>query len=427
MSGEGVHALAAEFTTVTACRSCGAAPLISILSLGETPLANALVAAAASTKPEPRYPLTVARCESCALVQLTVSVAPEILFRDYVYRSSFSDAFLAHAREIAERMIASRDWHGSRLVVEIASNDGYLLRNYRTHAIPVLGIEPARNIARIAREQCGIETIEEFFGRELAGRLASEGRRADVIHANNVLAHVQDLNGVLGGIRALLKQDGQAIVEVPHLLDMIDKVEFDTIYHEHLCYFSLTALVAAFARAGLTVVDVEHLEIHGGSLRIFARRDDAQGEPDMAGKTRVAQMLAGERNWGVADAGRYARFAREVEGLKTKLVDLLRRLKTEGRTIAAYGASAKGATLLNYCGLGKDEIDYVVDRSTLKQGCLTPGTRLPILPPERLLETRPDYVLLLVWNFAAEVMAQQADYRRGGGRFIVPVPEPIVV
>jgi len=189
----------------------------------------------------------------------------------------------------------------------------------------------------------------------------------------------------------------------------------------------LTALVAAFARAGLTVVDVEHLEIHGGSLRIFARRDDAQGEPDMAGKTRVAQMLAAERNWGVADAGRYARFAREVEGLKTKLVDLLRRLKTEGRTIAAYGASAKGATLLNYCGLGKGEIDFVVDRSTLKQGCLTPGTRLPILPPERLLETRPDYVLLLVWNFAAEVMAQQADYRRGGGRFIVPVPEPIVV
>jgi SAM-dependent methyltransferase len=428
MSGEGVHALGAEFTTVTACRSCGAAPLISILSLGETPLANALVAAAAaSTKPEPRYPLAVVRCGSCALVQLTVSVAPEILFRNYVYRSSFSDAFLAHAKEIAERTIVNRNWHGSRLVVEIASNDGYLLKNYRTHAIPVLGIEPARNIAQIAREQCGIDTIEDFFGRELAARLASEGRRADVIHANNVLAHVHDLNGVLGGIHTLLKQDGEAIIEVPYLLDMIDKIEFDTIYHEHLCYFSLTGLAAAFAREGLRIVDVEHLDVHGGSVRIFAHRTDAPGEPALSGVTRVAQMLAAEHHWGVADHGRYVRFAREVKSLKTKLVDLLRSLKAERHTIAAYGASAKGTTLLNFCGLGQGEIDYVVDRSTLKQGSLTPGTRLPIVPPERLLETRPDYVLLLVWNFAREVIAQQAEYREGGGRFIVPVPEPVVI
>jgi hypothetical protein len=252
------------------------------------------------------------------------------------------------------------------IVIEIASNDGYLLKNYRSHGIPVLGIEPARNIARIAWEQWGVETIEKFFGRELAERLASEGRHADVIHANNVLAHVRDLNGVLRGIHNLLKEDGEAIVEVPYLLDMIDKIEFNTIYHEHLCYFSLTALVGAFACGGLTMIDVEHLDIHGGSLRIFARRAGAPGEPPKSGAIRVEAMLAAERHWGVDDASR-------------KLVGLLRRLKAEGHTIAAYGASAKGTTLLNYCGLGEDEIDYVVDRSTLKQGRMTPGTRIPIV------------------------------------------------
>lgn len=417
----------APFTTLTACRSCRSTSLRPVLSLGETPLANGLVDADDVNRPEPRYPLSVVRCEACTLVQLTVSVAPEILFRDYVYRSSFSDTFLAHARAVTERMIAGRDWRGSRLVVEIASNDGYLLKNYRAHAIPVLGIEPARNIARIAREENGVDTIEEFFGRDLAARLASKGWQADVIHANNVLAHVLELGGVLGGISTLLKPDGEAIIEVPYLLDMINHVEFDTIYHEHLCYFSLTALVAGLSREGLRVVDVEHLDVHGGSLRIFARRGDSPAEMHRAGLARVEQMLAAERDWGVAGTERYANFVCTVEELKQKLVNLIGALKREGRSVAAYGASAKGATLLNYCGVGSNEIDYVVDRSPLKHGRLTPGTHIPILPTEQLLQTQPDYVLLLVWNFAAEVIAQQAEYRQRGGHFIIPVPAPKVV
>lgn len=291
----------------------------------------------------------------------------------------------------------------------------------------MLGIEPARNIARIAREQRGIDTIEQFFGRELAARLAAEGRQADVIHANNVLAHVPDLNGVLAGIRLLLKPEGEAIVEVPWLCDMVDRVEFDTIYHEHLFYFSLTALARAFARQGLTVVDVEHLGVHGGSLRVFACRSDAPTATEADGRARVAEMLATEQTWGVDQPQRYARFQDEVGRVKTRLVELIHDLKRRGCSIAAYGASAKGTTLLNYCGLGAGEIAYVVDRSPMKQGQLTPGTRLAIYRPEKLLETPPDYVMLLVWNFADEVIAQQAEYRRRGGRFIVPLPEPRIV
>jgi SAM-dependent methyltransferase len=415
-----------ELTVIASCRACGSQTLAPVLSLGMTPLANALRLARATGETERHYPLEVVRCESCSLVQLTVSVSPEILFRDYVYLTSFSDEFLAHSRAIVDRVIAMRDWTGDRLAVEIASNDGYLLQYYVAHGIPVLGIEPAHNIARIAREN-GIETIDEFFGRDLAARLASQGRRADVLHANNVLAHVPDLNGVLAGIRAILKPDGIAIVEAPSMRDMIDKIEFDTIYHEHLCYFSLTALVPAFARQGLAIVDAEQLAIHGGSLRLFARRDDAFPVPNESGLIRVAALLEEERDWGVKDADRYVRFSGQVVQLKASLVEMIRRLRREGRSIAAYGASAKGATLMNYCGLGRGDIDYVVDRNTMKQGHLTPGTGLVIHPPEKLLETMPDYVLLLVWNFADEVMTQQAEYRRRGGRFIVPLPEPKIV
>jgi SAM-dependent methyltransferase len=419
--------VSAEVTAVVSCRACGATPLAPVLSLGPSPLANALERSSTLKPPQPRYPLDVVRCPACSLVQLSISIAPEILFGEYFYLSSISDAFLAHARALAARVVSARHWDAGSLVVEIASNDGYLLQHYRERGIPVLGIEPARNIARIAREQRGIDTIDEFFGRDLAARLAAAGRRADVIHANNVLAHVPDLNGVLAGIALLLKPDGVAIVEVPWLCDMVDRVEFDTIYHEHIFYFSLTALARAFARQGLTVVDVEHLAVHGGSLRVFARRGDAPAAADAEGRARVATMLAGEQAWGVDEPQRYGRFQEEVGCLRTKLVDLIRDLKRQGRSIAGYGASAKGTTLLNYCGLGADEIAYVVDRSPMKQGQLTPGTRLAIHRPEKLLETRPDYVMLLVWNFADEVIAQQAEYRRGGGRFIVPLPVPRIV
>jgi SAM-dependent methyltransferase len=418
--------LSAQFTTVTGCRACGAAPLEPILSLGLSPLANALIHPQACERPEPRYPLDVLRCPACSLVQLSISVAPELLFREYVYLSSVSDAFVAHARALAEHVIKRRMLGTTSLVVEIASNDGYLLQHYRARGIPVLGIEPARNVAHIARQQRGVETVEEFFGCDLATRLAAEGR-ADVIHANNVLAHVPDLNDVLAGLRLLLKDDGEVIIEVPSLCDMVERREFDTIYHEHVFYFSLTALTRAFARQGLRVTDVEHLGMHGGSLRVFARRSDIPGGLETDATAGVASMLDAEHAWGVDTPQRYGRFTDDVTRLKHKLVDLVRDLKREGHPIAAYGAAAKGTTLLNYCGLGPNEIDYVVDRSPLKQGLLTPGTQLAIYPPEKLIEMMPDFVLLLVWNFADEVMAQQAEYRRRGGRFIVPLPEPRIV
>ena len=417
--------LSGAATSIAACRACGAAPLETVISLGSLPLANALQSPE-SCDSVPQYPLEVLRCQNCSLVQLSVSVRPELLFREYVYLSSISEAYLAHASELGGRLAEARDWAPSSLVVELASNDGYLLQYYKERGIPVLGIEPARNIARIARER-GIPTIEEFFGRDLAERLAVEGRFADIIHANNVLAHVPDLNGVLAGMRLLLKPEGEAIVEVPWLCDMIDRLEFDTIYHEHLFYYSLTSLTRSFARQGLTIVDAEHLDVHGGSLRVFARRSEATASVKSNGKAHVAAMLAAEQAWGVDTPIPYARFAENVRHLKEKLVALVRNLKRQGSSIAAYGASAKGTTLLNYCGLGAAEISYVVDRSSMKQGRLTPGTRLPIHQPEKLLETSPDFLLLLVWNFADEVIAQQAEYRRRGGRFIVPLPEPKVI
>jgi hypothetical protein len=423
----GPRSPAADFVTATACRSCGAPALEPILALGRSPLANALIRPEARTQPQPRYPLDVVRCPACSLVQLSTVIAPEILFRDYVYLSSVSDAFVAHARALVERVIERRHWDANSLAVEIASNDGYLLQHYRARGIKVLGIEPARNIARIAREQRGIDSIEEFFGRELAGRLVTEGRRADVIHANNVLAHAPDLTGTLAGMAMLLKDDGEVIIEAPSLRQMIDRLEFDTIYHEHVFYFSLTALNRAFARVGLTLVDVEPLKVHGGSLRVYGCRADSRAPIDPAGKARVAAMIEAERVWGVDTAERYSRFQDDVAALKGKLVGLLSKLKAEGRSVAAYGAAAKGTTLLNYCGIGARELDYVVDRSPLKQGLLTPGTQLPIYAPQKLVEAMPDYVLLLVWNFADEIMAQSAEYGRRGGKFIIPLPEPRVV
>jgi SAM-dependent methyltransferase len=416
-----------QFTTVRTCRACGTAQLAPVLSLGSSPLANALVRPPGQKRPQSLFPLDVLRCTACSLVQLSISVTPELLFRDYVYLSSVSDAFVTHARAIADRVADRRTWHKDSLVVEIASNDGYLLQHYQARGIKVLGIEPARNIAKIAREKRGIDTIGEFFSRDLAEGLAAEGRHADVIHANNVLAHVPDLNGVLAGIRLLLKDDGEAIIEVPSLRDMIDHLEFDTIYHEHLFYFSVTALDRTFARAGLTIVDIEHLAVHGGSLRLFARRSDPRAKSTPQRTARLVAMLEAEQAWGVDDPSRYAQFQDNVIALKRRLIKLVHDLKRQGRRIAAYGAAAKGTTLLNFCGLGPAEIDFVVDRSPLKQGLLTPGTQLPIFPPAKLLEANPDFVLLLVWNFVDEVMAQQAEFLRRGGRFIVPLPEPRIV
>ena len=410
------------------CRSCGSNDLEMILSLGQTPLANSLLTAEQLTKPQETYPLDLVFCSACTLVQITETVPPEQLFREYLYFSSFSDTMLEHAQTLAERTIERCQLNGQSLVVEIASNDGYLLQYYKRTGIAVLGIEPAVNVASVAREKRSIPTLCEFFGQELAGQIKSEGKSADVVHANNVLAHVADLNGFVSGLELLLADDGVAIIEVPYVKDMIDGSEFDTIYHEHLCYFSLTALSRLFERHGLRIEDVERLPIHGGSLRVFIRkRGTPPGDGEPVSSARLRQMLTEEAAWGVDRLEFYQSFSAKVERLRQDLLALLGGLKAEGKSIVVYGASAKGSTLLNYFGIGRETIDFIADRSTFKQGLFMPGAGLPIYAPEKLLEAMPDYVLLLTWNFAEEILSQQDEYRQRGGRFIIPIPEVTVV
>lgn len=398
------------------CRSCGSTHSLPVIDLGLQPLANNLLRPEDLGKPEPRFPLAVFVCGECWLMQITDTVPPVDLFSDYIYFSSFSDAMLRHAHAAVEEHIAEKKLGKDSFVIEIASNDGYLLKNFVEAGVPCLGFEPAANIAQVARQN-GVETHCEFFGRATAASLREQKGQADLILGNNVFAHAPDTNDFVAGASELLKPDGWVVFEFPYGIEMIDKVEFDTIYHEHVFYFTLTPLIPLFARHDLDVFHVEHLPIHGGSLRLFACHRGAETI-----RASVTTALEEEAARGVSSTGYYHQFSQRAEKVKADLIAFLAEQKTAGKRVAAYGASAKGSTLLNYVGDAAASLEFIADRSTYKQGRLSPGLHVPVVPAEELAARAPDYALLLVWNFVEEVLAQQQCYRDAGGKFAVPLP-----
>ncbi len=403
------------------CRSCGGRAGALVLDLGMQPLANNYLRAEDLARPEPRFPLRLAVCHGCWLMQIADLVPPVQLFSEYLYFSSFSDAWLRHARQAVERYLAEFALGRESFVMEIASNDGYLLKNFAAAGVPCLGIEPAANIAKVAREK-GIETVVEFFGAETARRLVQQKGQADLVLGNNVFAHAPDINDFVAGLHAALKPQGRIVLEFPYGADFIEKGEFDTIYHEHVFYFTLAPLLPLFRRHGLEIFHVEKTPMHGGSLRLFAGHVGTHRS-----ESSVDALLAEEKRKEIASLAYYEALFRQAQQTKADLCELLAQLKAGGKSIAAYGASAKGSTLLNFCGIGRDTLDFVADRSTYKQGLFTPGTYLPIVPAEEMERCRSDYTLLLTWNFAGEILAQQKAYREAGGKFIIPIPKVTVV
>jgi SAM-dependent methyltransferase len=402
------------------CRACDQTGLVPVLDLGMMPLSDGMLTASQLIGPEPSYPLQVACCEQCSLLQILETVPPEKLFcEDYPYYSSFCEELLVHSRKNALSLIKKRKLDESSFVVEIASNDGYLLKNFIEAGISVLGIDPSEGPVKAA-EKIGVNTLNTFFSNKLAHILKKKGRMADVIIANNVLAHVADTNGFVEGIATLLKDDGVAVIEVPYVCELIENCQFDTIYHEHLCYFSVTALDNLFRSHNLFLNDIERLEIHGGSLRLYIEHHENASDI-------VKDMLADEKQQGVDTPEYYKDFSLRVRITRQKIQQLLSELKWHGKKVAAYGAAAKGTIMLNYIGAGPETIDYVVDRNIHKQGKYMPGIRLPICEPERIVEEMPDYVMILPWNFKDEIMSQQHEYHEKGGKFIVPIPEPQIV
>lgn len=400
------------------CRFCGHRLSEVFADLGMSPLCESYISPEQLNAMEPFYPLRVYVCDACFLVQLEEFVAPAAIFTEYAYFSSYSDSWVEHARRYTEQMRKRFGLDRSRQVMEIASNDGYLLQHFVAAEIPVLGIEPAENVARAAIAR-GVRTISCFFGRESAARIKAQYGAPDLLLGNNVLAHVPDINDFVAGMKLLLKPDGVITMEFPHLMRLMELNQFDTIYHEHFCYLSFTTVVRIFATHGLTVFDVEELPTHGGSLRIYARHEADSGKPV---GPRVAELLATESDKGYERIETYAAFEERVRATKRALLAFLLDAKQRGKRIVGYGAPGKGNTLLNYCGIRADFLDFTVDRNPYKQGKYTPGTHIPILAPERLMEERPDYVLILPWNLKDEITQSLAGIRAWGGRFVVPIP-----
>jgi len=404
------------------CRFCGSKLEHTFVDLGASPLAQSFLSREQLNQMEPFYPLHVYVCGSCFLVQLQEFVAPENIFSDYLYFASYSDSWLAHAKRYTDQMVQRFPIDANGLVVEIASNDGYLLQYFVEKKIPVLGIEPAANVASVAIKN-GIPSLVKFFDSETARELAAEGKQADLLLGNNVLAHVPDINDFLAGMKRLLKPCGVITMEFPHLMRLMEENQFDTIYHEHFSYFSFLTVEKIFASHGLTLFDVEELPTHGGSLRIYVRHDADSSKPI---GPRVAELLLREESAGYARLETYSRFAEQVKEIKRKLLEFLIQAKRGGKKIVGYGAPAKGNTLLNYCAIRTDFLEYTVDRSPHKQGKFLPGTHIPVFSPDMILRTRPDYLLILPWNLKDEIIQQNAYIRDWGGQFVVPIPEVTV-
>ena len=401
------------------CRSCGATLEHTFVNLGMSPLANSYIKPEQLNRMEPFYPLHVYVCAECVLVQLEQFSTPHDIFSDYAYFSSFSDSWLAHAKAYVDMIVDRFRLDRNSNVVEIASNDGYLLQNFVARGIPVLGIEPAANVAEVATKK-GINTTVAFFGEKTAVDLCTNGWAADLIIGNNVLAHVPDVNDFVKGLKALLKPCGLITMEFPHLLQLMGQNQFDTIYHEHFSYFSFLAVEQVFARHGMKLFDVEEIPTHGGSLRIYACHDQDASKPI---GDRARELRSREETIGFGQLNHYCSFGPQVEETKHKLLSFLISARQEGKRIVGYGAPAKGNTLLNYCGVRTDLIDYTVDRSPHKQGYFLPGVHIPIYAPDRIRQTRPDYLLILPWNIREEVMQQMHFIREWGGKFVVPIPE----
>ncbi len=401
------------------CRSCGAGLEHTFVDLGMSPLANSYIKPEQTNRMEPFYPLHVYVCEKCLLVQLEQFSTPQDIFSDYAYFSSFSDSWLAHARTYVDMMVDRFRFNQHSRVVEIASNDGYLLKNFVARGIPVLGVEPAANVAEVAMGK-GVNTKVAFFGEKTAHGLTDDGWAADLIIGNNVLAHVPDLNDFVRGLKVLLKPTGLITMEFPHLLQLMEQNQFDTIYHEHFSYFSFIAVEKVFARHGMKLFDVEELSTHGGSLRIYACHENDTSKPV---ELRAKELKSREEAIGFGHLSHYLSFSPRVEATKRKLLAFLIAAKQEGKCVVGYGAPAKGNTLLNYCGIRTDLVDYTVDRSPHKQGHFLPGVHIPIYEPERVRATQPDYLLILPWNIREEVMQQMSYIREWGGKFVVPIPE----